>query len=74
MKLNQTEIMTTSAITPANRRRTAVRTFSYVLNFVGVIAGAAVALAALIGWGSPIGFFSGLAGGFFGLDGVRQSW
>lgn len=67
--------MTTSAITSANRsRHSAAPSLSYILNLFGVIAGAGVALTSLIGWGSPIGFFCGVAGAFYCLDGVRQSW
>ncbi len=43
---------------------------AYVLNFLGVIAGGMVAVASLVAM-SPIGFFLGLAGAMFCLDGVR---
>ncbi|MBD5327457.1 MAG: hypothetical protein HDR45_03765 [Bacteroides sp.] len=45
-----------------------------VLNLLGVVAGGAVALAGLMGWGGAPVFFSGLAAAFFCLDAVRQSW
>ncbi len=75
MKLNHTKVMTPSAISSSNRsRRSAAPSLSYVFNFMGVIAGAGVAVASLIGWSSPIGFFCGLAGALYCVDGVRQSW
>ncbi len=75
MKLNQTKAMTTSAITSEKcNRPSAASSLAHVLNLLGVIAGAGVALISMIGWGSPIGFFCGLAGALYCLDGVRQSW
>lgn len=68
MKLKTDTNMTNSTLA---RRDSSIST-SYVLNFIGLIAGATVALASLVTL-SPIGFFTGLAGAMFCLDGVRQS-
>jgi len=43
---------------------------SYALNFVGLIAGAAVCATSLATM-SPVGFFAGLAAAMYCLDGVR---
>ncbi|MDE6513722.1 MAG: hypothetical protein K2L05_06020 [Muribaculaceae bacterium] len=69
--------MTTSAITSASsrQRRQSAPSFAAIANLAGVIAGGILALVSLVGWGSPIGFFSGVAGAFYCLDAVRrQSW
>lgn len=59
---------------PGKGRSANVRTLSFMLNLLGVIAGAATALASIAAWASPIGFFSGVAAAFYCLDPVRQSW
>lgn len=43
---------------------------AYVMNLIGVIAGSIISVAALTIM-SPIGFFGGLAGTLFCLDGIR---
>lgn len=69
MKLKTRNDMNASTLTPVS---TSWRiSMQFVLNLAGLIGGAAVALASLIGWGSPIGFFSGLAAAMYCLDGVR---
>lgn len=68
--------MTSSAISSANRSRqsqSAATSLTCVLNLLGLFAGVAVAVTSM--WlGSPIGFFIGLAGALYCVDGVRQSW
>lgn len=56
------------------RRRTASNSLTLTLNILGVVAGTTVALASAIAWASPTGFFAGIAGAFFCLDPLRQSW
>lgn len=69
MKLKNSETMTNSTSLQSEKSRAAAG----VVNIIGLIAGALIAAASLATL-SPIGFFGGLAGALFCLDGMRQSW
>lgn len=56
------------------RRSSGALSLPTMLNMLGVVAGATVALASALAWGSPIGFFAGVAGAFLCVDPLRQSW
>lgn len=75
MKIKYMNDMATWTTSAAERsQRSTGCSLSTVWNLLGVIAGGAVALAGLMGWGGAPVFFGGVAGAFFCLDAVRQSW
>lgn len=68
MKIKNDMNMTNSTILKQSENNSSA---TYVLNLVGLIAGGVVAVASLVAM-SPVGFFAGLAGAMFCLDGVRS--